>query len=108
MGAFNATPVFFTDSRINPSSKGLSVRMSTTSTLTPAFARTSEALIDSKVIYDLLEKKVIPEYMNHDEWIWKMKNAISLAAFFNTHRMIEEYAEKAYKLKKQPLWKFVS
>ena len=62
--------------------------------------------IDSKAFYELLEKKVIPSYMDHDHWVWMQKNAISLAAYFNTHRMIEEYAEKAYLLKKQPLWKF--
>jgi starch phosphorylase len=62
--------------------------------------------IDANVLYELLEKKVIPNYMDHDHWVWMQKNAIALAAFFNTHRMIEEYAEKAYLLKKQPLWKF--
>jgi starch phosphorylase len=64
--------------------------------------------IDANVVYELLEKDVIPNYMDHDHWVWMQKNAISLAAFFNTHRMIEEYAEKAYKLKKQPLWKYTS
>ena len=63
--------------------------------------------IDSNVIYELLENEVIPLYMNHDEWLFKMKSAISLAAYFNSHRMVEEYAEKAYKLKKQKPWKFV-
>ncbi|MBN1214805.1 MAG: alpha-glucan family phosphorylase [Candidatus Lokiarchaeota archaeon] len=61
---------------------------------------------DAQDIYDILENEVIPTYMNHDEWLFKAKNAISLAAYFNTHRMIEEYAEKAYKLKKQKPWKF--
>ncbi|MHA1293899.1 MAG: hypothetical protein ACTSQJ_14675 [Promethearchaeota archaeon] len=63
--------------------------------------------IDSNIIYEILEKEIIPTYMDHDEWIYRQKCAISLAAYFNTHRMIEEYAEKAYLLKKQPLWKFV-
>jgi hypothetical protein len=45
--------------------------------------------------------------MDHDDWIFRQKNAISLAAYFNTHRMVEEYAEKAYKLKKQRPWKYV-
>jgi len=31
---------------------------------------------------------------------------IVLAAYFNTHRMIEEYAEKAYKLKRQRPWAY--
>ena len=62
--------------------------------------------IDSKIIYEILENEIIPTYMDHDEWIFRQKNAISLAAYFNTHRMIEEYAEKAYRLKRQKPWKF--
>ncbi|MFW9773927.1 MAG: alpha-glucan family phosphorylase [Candidatus Thorarchaeota archaeon] len=62
--------------------------------------------VDSKEIYNILENKIIPTYLNHDEWLFKCKNAISLAAYFNTHRMIEEYAERAYKLKKQRPWKY--
>lgn len=64
--------------------------------------------IDSNYIYEILENEVIPTYMNHDEWIFRQKNAISLAAYFNTHRMIEEYAKKAYLLVKQPLWRYIT
>jgi starch phosphorylase len=64
--------------------------------------------IDSKAIYSILEDEIIPTYMNHDEWLFKCKNAISLAAFFNTHRMVEEYSKKAYKLVKQKPWKFIN
>jgi len=63
--------------------------------------------IDANIIYETLENEIIPTYMDHDEWIFKQKNAIALAAYFNTHRMVEEYAEKAYKLKRQKPWKFV-
>jgi starch phosphorylase len=63
--------------------------------------------VDSNYIYEILENQIIPTYMNHDEWIFRQKNAISLAAFFNTHRMMEEYAEKAYKLKRQKPWKYI-
>ncbi|TFG06070.1 MAG: alpha-glucan family phosphorylase [Promethearchaeota archaeon] len=62
--------------------------------------------VDSNYIYETLEKLIIPTYQNHDEWIFRQKNAISLAAYFNTHRMVTEYAEKAYKLKKQRPWKY--
>jgi starch phosphorylase len=62
--------------------------------------------LDSNAFYDILEKEIVPTYMNHDEWLFRAKNAISLASFFNTHRMVEYYAEKAYKLKKQKPWKF--
>ena len=64
--------------------------------------------IDSNALYDILENDVIPIYRNHEEWIFKQKSAIALAAYFNTHRMCMEYAEKAYKLKKQKPWKFTS
>ncbi|MFX0141644.1 MAG: alpha-glucan family phosphorylase, partial [Candidatus Hodarchaeota archaeon] len=62
--------------------------------------------IDAKAFYDILENEVIPTYLNHDEWLFRCKNAISLAAYFNTHRMVEEYAEKAYNLKRQRPWKY--
>jgi len=61
---------------------------------------------DANEIYEILENEIIPTYMNHDEWLYKCKNAISLAAYFNTHRMVNEYAEKAYNLKKQKPWKY--
>ena len=63
--------------------------------------------VDSNYLYNILENEVIPAYMDHDDWIFRQKNAISLAAYFNTHRMVEEYAEKAYKLKKQRPWNYV-
>ncbi|MBD3194132.1 MAG: alpha-glucan family phosphorylase [Candidatus Lokiarchaeota archaeon] len=62
---------------------------------------------DANEIYETIENKIIPTYMNHDEWLFKCKNAISLAAFFNTHRMVEEYAKKAYQLVKQKPWKHI-
>ncbi len=64
--------------------------------------------IDANAFYEVLENQIIPTYMNHDEWIFRQKNAISLAAYFNTHRMIREYAKKAYLLKKQTRWKYIS
>lgn len=63
--------------------------------------------VDSNYLYEILENEIIPTYMNHDEWIFRQKNAISLAAYFNTHRMVEEYADRAYKLKRQRPWKYV-
>jgi len=61
---------------------------------------------DANNIYEILEDEIIPTYMNHDEWLFKCKNAIALASYFNTHRMIEEYAKRAYNLKKQKPWKY--
>ncbi|MFX0008164.1 MAG: alpha-glucan family phosphorylase [Promethearchaeota archaeon] len=63
--------------------------------------------IDSNALYEILENEVIPTYLNHDEWIFRQQNALSLAAYFNTHRMILDYAEKAYRLKRQNRWKYV-
>ena len=66
----------------------------------------NDSTVDAEAIYNVLENEIIPTYLNHDEWLFKCKNAISLAAFFNTHRMIEEYSRKAYGLKKQKPWKY--
>lgn len=63
--------------------------------------------IDSNAIYEILVNEIIPTYMNHDEWLIRSKYAISLAAYFNCHRMVEEYADKSYKLKRQKPWKYV-
>ncbi|MCJ7650510.1 MAG: alpha-glucan family phosphorylase [Candidatus Lokiarchaeota archaeon] len=64
--------------------------------------------IDSNAIYEILKNQIIPTYMNHDEWLLRSKHAISLAAYFNSHRMVEQYADKAYRLKRQKPWKFSS
>ncbi len=63
--------------------------------------------IDSKAIYEILENEIIPTYLNHEEWLFRSKNAIALTAFFNTNRMMKEYAKKAYNLRKQKPWQFV-
>lgn len=62
--------------------------------------------IDSNALYEILEKELIPAYQNQDDWLYRSKCAISLAAFFNTHRMVEEYALKAYNLQRQKAWKY--
>ena len=64
--------------------------------------------IDSKAIYEILENEIIPTYLNHEDWLFRSKNAIALAAFFNTNRMMKDYAKKAYKLQKQNPWKFIN
>jgi starch phosphorylase len=63
--------------------------------------------IDSKAIYEILENEIIPTYLNHEEWLFRSKNAIALTAFFNTNRMMKEYAKKAYNLRRQKPWQFV-
>ena len=53
---------------------------------------------DAMDLYNKLEDKVIPTYYNdRQKWIWMMKHTIALnASYFNTHRVVREYCEKAY------------
>lgn len=53
---------------------------------------------DARDLYYKLEEKVIPTYYNdRQKWIGMMKNTIALnASYFNTHRVVKEYCEKAY------------
>ncbi|MBV8882873.1 MAG: alpha-glucan family phosphorylase, partial [Chroococcidiopsidaceae cyanobacterium CP_BM_RX_35] len=59
--------------------------------------------IEANALYDLVEQEVIPMFYNRDaeglprQWIAKMKAAIrSNCPFFNTARMVREYAKRAY------------
>jgi glycogen phosphorylase len=59
--------------------------------------------IEANDLYDLLEKEVVPLFYDRDadalprRWIAKMKDAIRLnCPFFNTARMVGEYAQRAY------------
>lgn len=52
---------------------------------------------DADDLYTKLEHTLIPLYYeNRTEWIRRMKNAITLGAYFNTNRCIEEYKSKAW------------
>jgi glycogen phosphorylase len=52
---------------------------------------------DADDLYKKLEDEIIPLYYgNHSEWLQRMKYAITLGAYFNTHRAIREYQEKAW------------
>ena len=53
---------------------------------------------DAIDLYNKLEQKIIPTYYNNrSEWIKMMKLAIAInASYFNTHRVVHEYCEKAY------------
>ncbi len=52
---------------------------------------------DAMDLYNKLETEVVPLYYDHrPEWILRMKHAISLAAYFNTHRCLDEYQSKAW------------
>ncbi|MBF2065227.1 MAG: alpha-glucan family phosphorylase [Calothrix sp. C42_A2020_038] len=59
--------------------------------------------IEANALYDLLEKEVVPLFYDRDadglprRWVAKMKDAIRLnCPFFNTARMVREYAQRAY------------
>ncbi|MEA5619447.1 alpha-glucan family phosphorylase [Cronbergia sp. UHCC 0137] len=60
--------------------------------------------VEANALYDLIEKEVAPLfYDNRDNdglprlWVAKMKDAIRLnCPFFNTARMVREYAQRAY------------
>jgi len=59
--------------------------------------------IESEALYNILEKDIIPMFYERGrdglprQWIAKMKNSMqTLAPYFNTHRMLEEYTNKYY------------
>lgn len=60
--------------------------------------------VEANAFYELLEKEVIPLFYAHRDadglprhWVAKMKDAIRLnCPFFNTARMVREYAQRAY------------
>lgn len=50
-------------------------------------------------MYQKLKEEILPLYCNdRKEWILRMKHAITLGAHFNTHRVISEYREKAWRV----------
>lgn len=52
---------------------------------------------DAEHLYTTLEKTIVPLYYgNRTEWIRRMKHAVTLGSYFNTHRCIREYQEKAW------------
>lgn len=61
--------------------------------------------LDATDLYKKLAEKVIPAYYeNRDHWLYMMKNSIALnASYFNTHRVVKEYTEKAYGIKTRGL-----
>jgi starch phosphorylase len=58
--------------------------------------------MESEALYHLLERDVVPAFYERTgglprRWIGHMKSSIgSLCHFFNTHRMVREYAERFY------------
>jgi len=59
--------------------------------------------VESQIVYKVLESDVIPEFYDRGHgnlprgWVSRMKRALhALGPVYNAHRMLEEYAEKAY------------
>lgn len=59
--------------------------------------------VEANSFYELLEQEVVPLFYQRDmedvprDWVSKMKNAIRInCPFFNTARMVREYAKRAY------------
>ncbi len=59
--------------------------------------------VESQLLYELLENEIVPLFYERDKiglprgWIRMMKESIkSLAAYYNTHRMVREYTELFY------------
>ncbi len=67
--------------------------------LAPAHDSGEHRKIDAEDIYTELQYQILPEYeyKGHERWIKRMKRAIGLIGFFNTHRCVNEYLEKAWK-----------
>ena len=71
-----------------------------------AFGETSEFLqplkrdeADAIELYRALEEALHHYYNRQKNWTERMKEAITLAAFFNTNRVIEEYEKKVWGIK---------
>ncbi|MFB2837618.1 alpha-glucan family phosphorylase [Floridanema evergladense] len=59
--------------------------------------------VEANALYDCIEKEVVPLFYNRDaegtprSWVSKMKDAIRInCPYFNTARMVREYASRAY------------
>jgi starch phosphorylase len=59
-----------------------------------------DPIVEARVLYSKLEQVVLPMfYQRPDEYAEIMRSAIALnGSHFNTHRMIREYAQRAYRL----------
>ncbi|OGP34812.1 MAG: alpha-glucan phosphorylase [Deltaproteobacteria bacterium GWC2_65_14] len=59
--------------------------------------------VEGEALYSLLEEEIVPLFYDRDRaglprgWIALMKSSMGkLGAYFNTHRMVQEYLEKLY------------
>jgi starch phosphorylase len=54
--------------------------------------------MDADMLYNTLKDVIDCYYKRKDEWVNRMKNAITLGATFNTHRCVKEYMQKMWKI----------
>ena len=55
--------------------------------------------VDANDMYLKLEHEILPMYYERrEEWINRMKEAVTLGDYFSTNRCMKEYMEKAYKV----------
>ncbi len=67
--------------------------------LVQATSLDSTRIVDAEDIYTQLQYEIIPEYYyeGRARWIRRMKRAIGLIGYFNAHRCVKEYLEKAWR-----------
>jgi len=68
--------------------------------LAPAVSSVTEHVkLDAEDLYTQLQYEVIPEYYYADRkrWLRRMKRAIGLLGYFNTHRAVREYLVRAWR-----------
>jgi len=54
---------------------------------------------DANHLYDVLDREVIPTfYNNHEQWLSMMRESIKTGIQFTANRMVQEYAEKYYRI----------
>ena len=60
-------------------------------------------VVESEMLYELLEQEIVPMFYERSaddlprRWVMRMKNAIrTINPVFNTHRMVQEYADRFY------------
>jgi len=54
---------------------------------------------DAESLYENLEEILDVYYSDKEEWARKMSDSISLVSYFNTHRVVKEYASKLWNIR---------
>ena len=65
------------------------------------YAGGDEDEYDANSLYEILESSVIPDYYDRpDAWAERMRRAIATAARFTSQRMVAQYADEIYEVKR--------